>query len=249
MTPAVTVILPVRNGAAFVADAVRSVFTQTCRDWELVVIDDGSTDDSRAVALDLRREDPIRVSVWCAGSQGLAAVLNFGVRQARAPLIARLDADDWMLPTRLERQVDLLGRVPELGLVGSAVVERGAQGESVRLYPGRDEDIRRALPLANPFAHSSVCFRREVFERAGGYDPSFPVAQDYDLWARMLPLTRAFNFATPLTVRRLHPGQVSVQRAKMRRIMEARVRLRLLRRGEVRAAWPCLRACLGAAVG
>ena len=250
VTPTVSVVMAVRDGARWLSDAIGSVQAQSYQDWELIVIDDGSTDETpHLLAIHAQRpqlRDRMEV-VTLPESRGLAHALNIGIRRGAcarvqggrivrarpAPLIARLDADDWMKPTRLERQVRYLAEHPAVGLLGTAILEVDEHGDVRRhVFPAlRDADLRRSLIRRNPFAHSSVVFRRWVWARVGGYDEGYPVAQDLDLWLRMAPLTQMANLAECLTVRRLHPGQVSARRRAMRRWMEARARWRAIRAG------------------
>jgi len=220
--------MPVRNGVPWVREAVTSVLTQTAGDLELIVIDDGSTDDTPEVLAAFR--DP-RLRIEQQPSAGITRALVRALKLARAPLVARLDADDVALPDRLERQRRFLDNRPEVGLLGTGARELDPAGREVRIVrpPSNDESIRRALIRANPFVHSSVVMRREVLDRVGGYDPEFPVAQDYDLWMRLARVTRLANLPDALVIRRLTAGRVSAVRDGDRLRAEARVRWRAVR--------------------
>ncbi len=220
--------MSVHNGAPWVRDAVTSVLSQRLADLELIVIDDGSTDATPAVLASVR--DP-RLRIEHGARQGLTRALNRAIELARAPLLARLDADDVALPERLARQRQYLERHPEVGLLGTWAREVDPAGREVAIVrpPVDDAAIRRALIRANPFVHSSVIVRRALLDQTGGYDPSFPVAQDYDLWMRLSRVTRLANLAEPLVIRRLTPGRVSAVRDDDRLRAEARVRWRAVR--------------------
>ena len=226
--PAVSVLMAVRNGAPWVGEAAKSVFAQTAADLELIVIDDGSTDATSALLATFR--DP-RLRVEHQPPSGLTRSLNRALALARAPLVARLDADDVALPDRLACQRAFLYAHPDIGLLGTGAREVDVSGREVRRVspPEKDADIRRALIRRNPFVHSSVMMRRHLVERLGGYDETLPVAQDYDLWMRMSRVTRMANLPTPLVVRRLLPRRVSVARDGARLAAEARVRWRAVR--------------------
>lgn len=234
--PAVSVLMAVRDGAPWVAEAVDSVLAQTAGDLELVVIDDGSTDATAALLGAIR--DP-RLRVERQDGQGLTAALNRALGLARAPLLARLDADDLALPERLALQRAFLAAHPEVGLLGSAAREVDAGGRELRVVrpPQDDAALRRALIRENPFVHSSIMLRRALCEQAGGYDASLPVAQDYDLWMRLSRMTRLANLHEVLVVRRLLPGRISVEREEDRLRTEARVRWSAIRRGDY--PWWC----------
>jgi glycosyltransferase involved in cell wall biosynthesis len=222
--------MSVRNGAPWVRDAVRSVLDQTAADLELIAVDDGSVDATPALLAAVR--DP-RLRVELEPPRGLTASLNHALALARAPLVARLDADDVARPDRLARQRAFLDAHPEVGLLGTGAREVDAAGRDVALVtpPAEDAAIRRALIRRNPFVHSSVMMRRHVVEAAGGYDARLPVAQDYDLWMRMSKTTRLANLPEPLVVRRLLPTRVSATRDDERLRAEARVRWRAVRDG------------------
>jgi glycosyltransferase involved in cell wall biosynthesis len=226
------------NGAPQVREAVLSVLSQTMADLELIVVDDNSTDATPGILASFR--DP-RLQVLRRARGGLTSALNAALRLARAPLVARLDADDVALPERLERQLAFLSAHPDVGLVGTAAREVDAAGRDVAIVrpPADDADIRRALIRRNPFVHSSIVMRRSALEQAGGYDEAFPVAQDYDLWMRMSRVTRMANLQEPLVVRRLTPGRVSEARDSERLRAEASVRWRAVRSGAY-PAWCAL---------
>jgi glycosyltransferase involved in cell wall biosynthesis len=231
MTPAVSVLMAVRNGEMFVREAIDSVLGQTLRELELVVVDDGSTDRTPAI---LAAVADARLRVHTQRPRGLTHALAAGFAHVRAPLIARLDADDVARPQRLARQCAFLAAHAEIGLLGTAAREVDATGRLVRLItpPTDDAAIRASLIRANPFVHSSVVMRREVAERAGGYDPGRPVAQDYALWMRMSRITRLANLPDVLVVRRLMPGRVGATRDGDRLRAEAAVRWAAIRAGQ-----------------
>lgn len=224
--------MSVHNGAPWVREAIASVLAQTGRDLELIVIDDGSTDDTPAVVTGAAAGDR-RVRVVRQTHAGLTKALNHALALATAPLVARLDADDVALPERLARQRAYLDAHPDVGLLGTACREIDAAGREVRVIspPADDAEIRRALIRRNPFVHSSVMLRRALVTAAGGYDESLAVAQDYDLWMRLSRVTRLANLAEPLVTRRLVPGRVTATRDDERLRAEVRVRWRAVRAG------------------
>lgn len=190
----ISVLLPVRDGAATLARAIGSIRAQTFQDWELLIVDDGSTDDSRAIAEAAAREDG-RVRVLAPGRAGIVAALNAGLAAARGELIARMDADDESHPERLAAQFALLDS-PEnrdVGLVGCLVEFAGDRAASTGYALHVDwinslvtsDDILLNRFVESPFAHPSVMFRRELVTQLGGYRAGdFP--EDYELWLRWL---------------------------------------------------------------
>jgi hypothetical protein len=211
-TPRVSVVLPVRNGAAFLEQALESVLSQTLRELELIVVDDGSTDRTPEILADVAVRDR-RVRLLSGGRSGVIPALNEGCAAADAPFIARLDADDVALPERLERQVAVLDARSEVGLVGGAyftIDEAGGRRGTFR-PPTDDAALRARLAKYNVFASSAVTFRRDAFERAGGY--RLALAEDYDLWLRISERWQLAAVPEPVLEYRYHHGQVSVARA------------------------------------
>lgn len=247
MTPRVTVLLPVHNGMPWLPEALVSIAAQTFRDLEVIVVDDGSTDDSRSTAWRHRV-----IVVGPSRQEGLAAALNTGWRLAQASLVARLDADDLMRPDRLAKQAAFMDAHPEVGLLGSAWIEKEPDGTVLRLAtpPLDDASLRAMLIRRNPFAHSSVMFRTDLVRQVGGYNVRCRVAQDYDLWLRLARVTQMACLPEPLTTRRLVPGRVTASHHQFRRWTEARIRLRAIVRGQypVSALSYVVRSLVGAAL-
>lgn len=205
--PLVSVIMAVRNGGPFLAEALASIRGQLFRDWELVVVDDGSTDDTAAVLTAAGGEE--RMRVFRQEPSGLVPALNRAVAESRGSLLARMDADDRAHPERLGRQVAFLAANPGVGVLGTAVRRIGT-GRGIWQRPAGDAALRAALLFEAPFAHPTVMMRREVWEKsAGGYRPEFRAAEDIDLWERVAPHTEFANLPEPLLDYRIHAGQVT----------------------------------------
>jgi glycosyltransferase involved in cell wall biosynthesis len=202
--------MSVFNGERFVGDAIRSILEQTLADFDLVVVDDGSSDSTPAILAELAAEDD-RIAMHRHANRGLAASLNRGIELASAPLIARLDADDLALPTRLERQVAFLDRHDSVGLVGGAVVFIDDDGRAFAnaAYPTSDGETRRAFAHSTPFVHSAVTFRRAAFEATGGYRSAFVDAEDLDLWLRIAEDHEMLNLPQPVVAYRIHDDQAT----------------------------------------
>jgi glycosyltransferase involved in cell wall biosynthesis len=210
MTPQVSVIVPVRNGARWLRDAIDSVTAQTFRDFELLIVDDGSTDETPRMLSELAARDD-RVVIIQQGALGLAIALNRGFAEARGPLIARLDADDRAFPERLDRQMRHLAMHPEIGLLGSWAQLIDDNSKSIgQLKPETDpEKLAGILTRTNPFVHSSVMLRVEIARRLGGYRSFFQAAEDYDLWLRFSEVTKVANLAETLVQYRRHGRNVT----------------------------------------
>lgn len=215
-TPVVSVLLPVRNGSATLAAAVESVRRQTVADWEIVAVDDGSDDDTRDVLRSLADSDSRIRPVFCP-PRGIVPALNTAIEVSRAPLLARMDADDICLPTRFERQLEHLSDHAETGLV-SCLVEFGGDRSQQAGYAAFVDWINslvgpHAIALnrfvESPLAHPSVMFRRCCLEDGGSYrDGCFP--EDYELWLRWLECgVRMEKVPAPLLVWNDPPDRLS----------------------------------------
>src|SRR5262249_50797127 len=157
--------------------------------------------------------DDKRIRVIRQDRVGLAAALNKGFNEARSALIARLDADDCAVPNRLERQGGDLERHPQVGLLGCWAVEIDENWRQLRnLTPESDPDrLARIILRTNPFIHSSVMLRREVFDRVGPFRTAFLAAEDYDMWLRASEVTQVANLGEYLVQYRRHDANVSNQ--------------------------------------
>ena len=210
--PRVSVALPAYNAEATLGQTVESVLAQDFEQFELLLLDDGSTDRTREIAENLATHDR-RICLISRENRGLSASLNDLFEMAQAPLIARLDADDICEPLRFSKQVAFLDDNPEYGLVGCQATTIDYSGkEMAHLYapvPCRHEDIIAALPHYCPFYHPAVMIRRHLALTAGGYRTAYRSAQDYDLWLRLAEVTRMANLPDRLLRYRVHTRQMS----------------------------------------
>lgn len=188
LSPKVSVVMSVHNGARYLQSAVSSILEQQGVDLELIVINDGSTDDSGAV-LSMFAAGDARLRVFHQANAGLTKSLVRGCQLARGAYIARHDSDDLSMPGRLQRQCDVLDEDPGVGMVSSWAEVIGPSDEPLLTHrrPARTDTATELLLHGGvgPPGHGSVMFRRELYERVGGYREVFYYAQDSDLWLRM----------------------------------------------------------------
>lgn len=210
--PQVSVLMPVYNGARYLRAAVDSILSQTLRDFELIAVDDGSTDGSGSLLADYQAQDARLRLLRQPSNQGIVAALNLGLQQARGEFIARMDCDDISHPDRLARQVAFLQAHPQVGMLGTDALFIDPDGRRLARmgHPREDLSIRWTSLLANFFFHPTLMFRRSILVENGLlYRAEFTGAEDYDLWVRMLPTTRAANLPLPLVRYRVHPHSLS----------------------------------------
>jgi hypothetical protein len=213
-SPRVSVILSVRNGAADLPKAIDTILTQTFTDFELIAINNGSSDGTAAVLDRLR--DP-RLRVFHQDDMGLAAALNRGIALARGQYIARQDHDDWAKPTRLEKQVAFLEANPDCALVGTRAEIWAGDRKTKRVHdhPTDNAALQFELLFDNPFVHSSILLRKSALDVVGGYsvDPARQPPEDYELWSRIARRYRVANLAERLTIYREVPNSMSRERS------------------------------------
>jgi len=209
--PAVSVLMPVHNGGRFVEDAVNSILLQTFDDFELIIGDDGSTDQTLEIISRLAVKDRRIRLIHNSRCQGISKTLNKAARQARGPLIARIDSDDWAHETRFSLQIGAFRQAANLVLCGSNATQVDEQMRPLfhTVLPVSDWDIRCAALFENPFSHPSVMMRAEAFHRAGGYNEEFSTTQDYDLWIRLFAQGEVRNLSESLMKMRRHDQSVS----------------------------------------
>lgn len=223
--PAVSVVIPAFNPGAYLLPAVQSILSQTFQDFELIVIDDGSTDGSFA-ALKQIEDKRLRIE-RNPGNLGLVATRNKGISLSRAPLMAILDSDDIAKPERLEKQVARFNAEPELALLGTwadIIDDQGKEFNHIDISANTHEEICRKIFTSNQFVQSSVMLRVDAARAVGGYPSSPDVAEDYALWLRLIENYRVANLPDRLVQYRIHGAQISQRKIKKMREASNQVR-------------------------
>jgi glycosyltransferase involved in cell wall biosynthesis len=186
--PAVSVLMPVYNAEQYLEAAVRSILDQTYRDFELIIIDDGSTDGSLAILQRLAAEDT-RIRLVSRPNTGYTIALNQAIALARGQLLARMDADDISMPNRFHLQVDYLNAHPECVALGGRLIMIDPTGLKIMDFCKLTNHVQIDGAHINggpsELGHPSVMMRRDAVVAAGGYDPAFEPAEDFDLWLRL----------------------------------------------------------------
>ena len=210
--PKVSVVLPVYNGEKYLAQAIESILIQTLGDFELIIVDDGSTDQSPRI---INSFQDSRIRVLRQSNQRLAHSLNNGIRASRGDYIARMDADDIAEKERLRLQAEFLDEHSDYVLVGTnaLVMDEDGVGLYTTDYPQDDNDLREMLVTAgiNPFVHGSVMFRKKAAVTCGLYTTRWlnNIIEDLLLWRRIVQMGKVANLPDVLYRYRLSPGAVT----------------------------------------
>ncbi|SLM46416.1 putative Glycosyl transferase, family 2 [Nitrospira japonica] len=211
MPPKVSVVMSVYQGEQYLEEALRGVLNQTWRDYEFIIVDDGSTDDT-ALILNNHAERDRRIKLLKnEHNLGLTKSLNRALSIVQGEYVARQDADDVSMRRRLESQVKLMESRPQVGLVGTACRVIDAEGRALGDYvwPTSDTAIRWHMLFHNAFCHSSVMWRRSAFgEHEPRYDEGYRYSQDYALWTVLLRSAKAENLEVPLVAYRSHDRNI-----------------------------------------
>ncbi|MSR78250.1 MAG: glycosyltransferase [Candidatus Omnitrophica bacterium] len=184
-SPQISVVMAVYNGAVFLERSLQGISNQTFQDFEFIVVDDGSTDETLSILQRFEKSDP-RIRLLSGSRQGQTRALIRGVAEARGEYIARQDADDVSLPERLSVQIGLMKERNNISLIGSWYrLKEGSKNLGLKWFLNDEAALRSLLISQNPFCHSSVLFPKELYDKAGGYDADLETGQDLDLWLKL----------------------------------------------------------------
>lgn len=226
--PKISIIMPTFNRARYIAEAIKSVQDQILDKWELIVVDDGSTDDTGIIVQDFSKADHRIQYVRQEKNIGIALTRNRGVSLAQAPYIAMLDSDDkWISTDKLVKQVSFLEQNEKLGIVGTNASFMNENGKVVgnnTNFSSEDLGIRKTELYRNILMQSGLLIRKEAILKAGGYDPKFSIFDDHDLW---LNIGKDYEFMILPSVDlsyRVHKGGITMAK----RIKTAREGMKIL---------------------
>ena len=226
-SPKISVVLPVYNAEAFIKEAIDSILNQTYADFELIIIDDGSQDNSVEIIksfVDSRIELIIKDD-----NSGLIDSLNLGINRAKGEYVARMDADDIAEPNRFLEQVKFLDKNPDVGIVGASVLIFGNR-EAIKKYPTTYKGCLNELLFHPCFCHPIVLIRKDVFSRFNlRYEEMGYLAEDYLLWIRLAKLTKFHNLKEVLLKYRVNDDSVSVSKSKEQALVIRELQILALR--------------------
>lgn len=229
-SPAVSVVMAVYNGEPFLVQAIESVLRQTITDFDLIVVDDASTDNTPRILQAFKERDSRVVVLRHEERQERSKSRNQAILAARGKYIAIMDADDLSMPQRLERQLQYMEAFEDVALLGTWGYEIDADNEIVGIWspPVEDTALRKAMLNGNPFCHSSVMFRKAALDTTGLYDESLNSSEDYDLHWRLTRRYRCANIPDCLVLKRVD-WERELQVHRLRRSKTLQVRLKWFR--------------------
>ena len=210
LNPKITVLMPAYNTGKYIHEAISSVLEQTFTDFELLIINDGSTDDTLAI---INSFTDARIRVINQDNKGVANALNNGLNNSRAPYIARFDADDVCYPNRLQVQYDFITAHSDYSIIGSACDYTDVNGEYVFTYQPAaysNAEIQQLDYKICPFIHSGVFYKKDVILKAGGYNERAYTFEDHFLWANILKNEKACNLQQSLIKVRWNPESITI---------------------------------------
>ena len=195
-----SIVMAVFNGGSKVNEAIRSLLDQEYQDWDLVIVDDGSVDNTYQILQRFSHLDNRIKILRNPCNQGLAFSLNKGIEAAKTPYIARMDADDWAFPERIRIQMEFMVAHPEVDVLGAGAIDVDEKGRIIGTQLPREfhKGLVSRIFKENPFIHPTTMIRRHVYEELGGYNKAWLWAEDYDLWLRGYKLFRYHNLQVPL---------------------------------------------------
>lgn len=185
--PLISVIMPAYNAEKYISNAIESILNQTFKKFELIIINDFSTDKTLDIIKSFKKKDPRIEIVNNDMRLDIARTLNKGIDMAKSNMIARMDADDIAFSNRLELQYKLISSSKNIAVVGANIVIMNTSGNetAIRSYPDSSEKLKNCLFKYSPFAHPVVMFRKNIFEEVGRYNPKYSPTEDLDLWFRL----------------------------------------------------------------
>lgn len=209
----VSVLLAVRDGEPYIHEAVQSIVQQTYKNWELIVIDDGSTDNTAEI---VKSFNDSRIRLFQQQNQGLASSLNRAAGLAKGELLIRQDADDISSIERFEKIVDIYKANKTVALIATGAVIIDETGEPLiekKIVKDKSDALKLICKIQNPFVHGSLAFTKQVYIACKGYDERFPTSQDFDFVVRLLSKGDLFVISEPLYKFRLHSESITAKKS------------------------------------
>jgi len=227
-TPLVSVVMPAYNAEKYISEAIESILNQTFKDFEFIIIDDGSTDRTWEIIQEYAKKDERIVPLKNEKNLKTTVTLNKGVDLSKGKYLVRMDADDWSYPDRIQEQFEFMEKNPEIAVSGGSieVCDENLMIKNKRKYPLSDNEIRKKIFRYNPFAHPSIILRKNKVLEVGKYDEKLPLTQDYDLYFRLGNVGKLANLSNVLLKLRTHTDSSSLSQSKLQERIALYVRIK-----------------------
>ena len=212
--PKISVLMSVYNSEKYLNYSIESILSQSFKDYEFIIIDDGSTDDSLKIIESYKQKDKRIIIIHNTKNIGTTKSLNKGLLIAKGKYIARMDADDWSYPDRLQKQYEFMQNNPDIGVSGGTidVCNESLLVQNIRRYPLTDKLIREIIFLYSPFAHSATIWKSELMKLVGGYNQNIPLSQDCELYFKIGKHAKFGNLNIKLIKLRMHKKSSSISK-------------------------------------
>lgn len=226
--PLISVVMPAYNAERYISEAIESILKQSFKDFELIIIDDCSTDKTPEIIQKYSKQDPRIKTYRNETNMKLAKTLNTGIKHANGKYIARMDADDVSLPNRLEIQKTFMEKHPYVGILGGGMVIMNQNGEKIskRSYHRDDPSIRKHMFRFSPFCHPAVIIRKEAFDKTQGYKHEYNPAEDYEFYFQLGRFCEFANTDSELLRYRVVEGSMTTGKLKKMEIETIKIRFK-----------------------
>lgn len=212
--PKISVLMPVHNGEKYLSTSIKSILSQSFKNYEFIVIDDGSIDNSLKIIESYKQKDKRIIVIRNTSNIGTTKSLNKGLLIAQGKYIVRMDSDDWSYPERLKKQYEFMEKHLDVGVSGGTieVCDKNLNKLNVREYPLTDKAIRKIIFSYSPFAHSATIWKAELMKMVGGYNSNIPLSQDCELYFKIGQYAKFANLNTKLIKLRMHKNSSSASK-------------------------------------
>ncbi|MEW6068099.1 MAG: glycosyltransferase family 2 protein [Nitrospirota bacterium] len=230
--PKVSIIMAVYNEERYVQKAIESILNQSFNDFEFIIINDNSTDNTAEILN--QYNDKRIIIINNLENVGRAKSRNLAIKASKGNYIAIMDADDISMPNRIEKQVQFMEKNENIAILGTdyySIDELGRRTHAKLKRPHTAEEIKKSIFLFNPFIHSTLMIRRWVIEEMGGYDERFELAQDYELSLRILSRYEGYNLLEELVAFRIDKGRINIKKVRKQIYYAISARLKALKNG------------------
>ncbi len=226
--PTISAIMPVYNSEIYIEGTIKSILNQTYKDFEFIIIDDGSSDNTQKIIEKLAKKDKRIIFLQNKKNSGISYTRNKGIKKAKGEYIATIDADDWVYPERFEKQINFLKQNTKIGVLGSSfdVCDKNLNIQKTREYKHTDAELRKTIFKYSPFCHACTMFRKDGLEQAGGYNENLKVAVDYDIYFRVGRFYKFANLEESLVKVRFHGNSITQKKGKMQETNTLLIRLK-----------------------